>query len=319
MTIRYLPEDLTKTLITRELALEATTAAYLAASDVHCESFPVVLGHGSDPQNRFSIKSAAAAHMAGVKIGSYWPRNFEANRPRHNSCIVLFDQSTGRIDALVEAGTANAYRTAAGNAIAVDLLARPDSRVLAVFGAGHQALYECDAVMRVRQIETICIVNRSVERSRELAKALQGRADVSLMSTEEACRSADVIVTVTGSRAPLFLAEWVKPGTHISCMGADARGKQEVPVQLLHKAELYCDLLSQSVAIGEFQHIAEDIERGLLKPCNIGGAMLDRVEPRNTASITVFDSSGLALQDIFLAQCLLREAERKEVVSFLRA
>ena len=127
----YLSEEETRALVTRELAYEAALSALLEAAGGGVQ-FPAVVGHGSSPANRFTVKSAAAARAAGVKVGSYWPGNTERGLPRHNSVIQLFDQSAGRIGAVVEAGYANAFRTAAADAVAADVLARPDARPTAV-------------------------------------------------------------------------------------------------------------------------------------------------------------------------------------------
>lgn len=309
MTLRYLREEVSRTLVSYDLAMEATTAAYIAAASSDGRTFPVVRGNGSHADNRFSIKAAATAQFAGLKVGSYWPIGTRPDEPRHNSCILLFDQRSGRIDTLIEAGEANGYRTAAGNAIAVDRLARSDGEHLAVFGAGHQARFECEAIMRVRRIRTVHIVNRNAEHAHRLAESLKNRARTAVVSAREACEKADIIVTVTASRAPLFDAEWVKPGTHISCMGADAEGKQEAPEALLLRSELYCDLTAQSLAIGEFQHVRHAVEQGLVALTDMGDVLTGRAPGRrDPAAITVFDSSGLALQDLYLAHLLLKEA-----------
>lgn len=117
-----------------------------------------------------------------------------------------------------------------------------------------------------------------------------------IVSAETACRAADIIVTAT--TAPLFESSWVKPGTHVSSMGSDATGKQELPPDLLSWARLYCDLPEQSRRIGEFQHAAPDT------PVFAIGAVLTGEAPgrANEDDITVFDSSGLAIQDLYVAR-----------------
>ena len=313
MTIRYLPEQQSAELITHELAMEATRLAYIAASEGDSKSFPVIHGQGHDPLNRFSMKAASTRDLAGLKIGSYWHRNGESGLPPHSSCIVLLSQRTGRVEAVVEASRANGFRTAAGDALAVDALARADARRLAVFGAGHQAEYECNAVMKVRKVTEIYIVNRNPARAWDLARKLARPGLETIVTTaREACRYADIIVTATAARAPLFDADAVQPGTHVSCMGTDAAGKQELPSELLRRSMLFCDEVEQSLRIGEFQHVAADVRSGsIAAPTNLGEVLAGRLTPRHDASsITIFDSSGLALQDLFLADCLLRQAQQ---------
>lgn len=299
----FLSEEETRALVTRELAYEAARSALLEAADGGV-LFPAVVGHGSSPGNRFTVKSAAAAEAAGVKIGSYWPGNTGRGLPRHNSVVLLFDQATGRIGAVVEAGHANAFRTAAADAVAADVLARPDARVLAVFGTGPQAWHECVALSRVRDLSAVHVVARDAERGARFAADLAAEGLPAVVTgAEEACRSADVIVTATTARAPLFEAGWVRPGTHVASMGSDAAGKQELPVELLASARLFCDWPAQSVVLGEFQHLPG------ARPTAVGDVLAGRAPGRTSADeVTVFDSSGIALQDLHLAMALLRAA-----------
>jgi ornithine cyclodeaminase len=310
--MRFLPEAESAGLITEELAFAAVRAALIAAAGDGAEVFPAVAGHGSDPANRFTVKSGASAEFAGVKVGSFWPGNADRGRARHNSVVLLFDQETGRIGAVVEAGVVNAYRTAAADAVAAGALARPDASVLTVFGAGNQALYECAALARVRDLTAVHVVARDPDRgaaflARLAERGLTGR----LAGAEAACRAADIIVTATTATAPLFDASWVRPGTHVASMGSDATGKQELPPELLGSARLFCDLPAQSVRIGEFQHVAGPVAGGTLTVTAIGDVLTGRAPGRrDQEEITVFDSSGIALQDLFVADALLAEAAR---------
>lgn len=316
MSFYHLPEKLSASLISHELAMQAVRAAYIAAAQADSATFPVVLGHGAEASHRFSIKSACQGELVGLKLGTYWPKNDAAGLPRHSSSVILIDHDVGRIGAVVEATTANGYRTAAGNALAVGALARRDASRLAIFGAGHQAHFEIGAIIRVREIKELYIVNRDRDKADRLAEEFRaGGMSVRISSADDACANADIIVTVTGSRAPLLRAEAVLAGTHISCMGADGPGKRELPAELLHSARLFCDYLPQSQAIGELQHVAGAIREGSLSAINIGDVLAGNRPGRiDDTDITVFDSSGLALQDLFLAQYLLEEARRRGVL-----
>ncbi len=298
----FLSEEESSALVTRALAYDAARSALLEAAGSG-RSFPVVVGHGSSPSNRFTVKSAAAAEGAGVKIGSYWPGNTERGLPRHNSVVLLFDQDTGRIGAVIEAGLANAFRTAAADAVAADVLARPGARSLAVFGTGPQAWHECLALAEVRDLDVVHVVARDADRGARFVADLAAEGlNAVLTGSEEACRSADIIVTATTSRAPLFEAAWVRPGTHVAGMGSDAQGKQELPVDLLASARLFCDWPEQSVTIGEFQHAPADT-----RPTALGDVLAGRAPGRSSPDdVTVFDSSGIALQDLHLGMALLR-------------
>lgn len=289
-------------LISHEMAYAAITRALIAAASPAASIFPVVLGHASDPQNRFTIKSGADADLAGLKIGSYFPTNDRLGLPRHDSVILLFDQTSGRIGAIVEAGTLNAYRTAAADAVATDILARKDASTVALFGTGHQAGYEALALSQIRPLERILVVGRDPVRTQSFARQLQSQGLPAEMSrAEQACASADIIVTATIATAPLFQAGWVRAGTHISSMGSDATGKQELPPALFHEAKLFCDLPEQSRRIGEFQHADAK-----LRLTAIGDVLSGKTRGRVSADdITIFDSSGISLQDLYVAQAII--------------
>jgi ornithine cyclodeaminase len=303
--MRFISETESAALVTHEMAFAATRDAMAAACDPSTATFPVVLGHGSSDTNRFTVKAAATSGLAGLKVGSYWPGNLDLGLARHNSLILLFDQEVGRIGVAIEAGTVNAYRTAAADAVAADLLARPDASTLAIFGAGHQARYECAALARIRPLQTVLVVARDSKKAEAMAADLRERGlNARPAAAQVACEAADIIVTATPARAPLFDAKWVQPGTHIASMGSDATGKQELPPELFQRARLFCDLVEQSRRIGEFQHAAI----GMVLTA-IGDVIAGRQPSRQSSEeITVFDSSGLSIQDLFIAQRLVQAA-----------
>lgn len=280
--VNFVSEAETQRLISHEAAFEPVQQALIAAASGQAQVFPAVIATASEPQNTFSMKSGSTADLAGLKVGSFWPGNPPKGLPRPNSTILLIDQGTGRIGAVIEASAVNAFRTAAADAVAAKALANPGSETLAIFGAGHQALYECAALARILPLQRILVVARDPDKVGSFAERLaaQGvKADVRAVPAREACGEADVIVTATPSRAPLFEAAWVRPGTHVAAMGADARGKQELPPELFRRARLFCDLPSQSVEIGEFQHVRDEIERGEIVLSALGDVLEMRARP----------------------------------------
>ncbi|MFS8096923.1 ornithine cyclodeaminase family protein [Lentzea alba] len=294
----FVSEAESAALVDDELALAAAREAFLATGTG--QTFPVVIGNSSLPHNRFTLKSGSAGDLVGVKIGSFWPDNTEL--PRHSSTIVLLDPATGRLRAVVEAAAANAYRTAAADALAVDALARKDSRTLTIIGTGHQALHEVRAVSRVRPIERVFVVGRRPDAAKTFAAQVTAVTGMTAEPTDArtGVAEADVLVTATTSREPLFDASWVAPGTHISAMGADGPGKQELPVAIYDRARLFCDLPEQSTTIGEFQHAQAAV------PVALGSVLAGDADGRTSPEdVTVFDSSGFALQDLTLAAALL--------------
>ena len=303
--MKFISEEESRLLITHENAFDAVRNALIAAAvDNSSTIFPAVIAHAGRKHDVFTIKSGTTSTVSGLKVGSYWPENITKGQRNHNSTILLIDHASGRISSVVEAGEVNAYRTAAADAVAASVLARPESSTLVVFGAGHQALFECLALSRVLPIRDVLIVARDPVKSKQFENQLKEHdlnATVS-PSAQEACMQAGIVVTATSARAPLFEAAWIRPGTHIACMGADSKGKQEVPPLLYPLARLFSDLPAQSRTIGEFQHVASSIEVIAIGDVLAGG----QSGRQSKDEITIFDSSGIALQDLFVAEHLVR-------------
>ena len=295
----YLNETQTAKLISHGLAYAAVKEAFIAAISNEATLFPVINASGPQTDSMFSLKSASTSTLVGWKTGTYWPNNHTKNMPCHGTTVFLLSPETGELIAVVAASRVNAYRTAAADAVAVDYLARKDASVLTVFGTGHQAEYEVLAISAIRNISKVIVVGRSNTDNfinRLIGKGIQAEPGCA----QYGCEHADIIVTATTAKEPLFQAHWIKPGTHISAMGADKAGKQELPVELYQHAKLFCDYKSQSIAIGEFQHTnnASITEIGKVITGHSSGREL-------IEEITVFDSSGIAIQDLFVAAKLL--------------
>ena len=311
----FISEHQARERLTLELAFEAVSQALIATADATGFVNPVVIGRGLASGETFAIKSGASAtgRVVGLKVGSYWPRNENKGLAPHGSLVILLNPETGRLATIVDASELNGPRTAAADAVAAAQLARRDAKTLTVLGAGHQAAHEIRALCAIRPIERVLIASRSDARARILRNRLAAELSASIETTsiERGCSEADMLVTVTAACSPLFEADWIRPGTHIATMGSDQVGKQELPVDLLHRARLFCDLPSQSLVIGEFQHIREAVESGMIAVTAIGDVLAGRVPGRQSdEEITVFDSSGIALQDLYVcARIAMRAAE----------
>ncbi|MDB9999651.1 ornithine cyclodeaminase family protein [Porticoccaceae bacterium] len=308
-----LSEDSVKKIATPELAFTAVSDAFIAAYKKAGEIFPVVIAKGCDPGNIFSIKSGhlSELRLSGLKVGSYWADNHLKGLSNHGTTTLLLDEATGRPHALINAGYLNGLRTAAANAVATHQLARKDAKVLSVLGAGHQAIFEVKALCRIRDIEMVLISSRSPASVARAVKELSAAGiHAKAADTESACRQADILTTVTNATAPLFDAGWIKPGTHISAMGADQSGKQELPLALLNENSLFADLPAQSRVIGEFELASQG--NPSLTITAIGAVLTGEAEGRTSeADITIFDSSGIALQDLCVAKAVLDQAIEK--------
>jgi ornithine cyclodeaminase/alanine dehydrogenase-like protein (mu-crystallin family) len=305
--LKIITEAQSAAVASASLAFDAVREAFIALADGSAVVNPVAGGAGTKEGSTFGVKSGSVPGLGivGAKIGSYWPGNEAFGLPCHDSTVFLLDPQTGRIRYAVAASTLNGWRTAAANAVAASVLARQDSRTLSVIGAGHQAEFEVRSLCERMNFERVLIASRSTDRAEALVAEVKRHvsATVRASSAEEACRQADILVTVTPSRQPLFDAGWIRPGTHVAAMGTDRKGKQEIPVELLRKASLFADLPEQSRTIGEMQHVAADIDAGKLRITAIGDVLRGNAPGRRTdEEITLFDSSGVAIQDLFVAQ-----------------
>jgi alanine dehydrogenase len=288
-----------------EVVLSAVERAFVALDAGKSTLFEVVRGTGGG-DHFFGVKSAreGSIPVLGLKAGSYVPDNHAHGLPSHLSTTLLIDDRTGVPMAVVEANYLNGLRTSAANALAVRSLARQDSTVVGIIGIGAQAVFEVLAVAHVRPIRRIFAASRSSERREEFMAGIRERSDIEVTFTdaETAARSADVLVTVTPSRVPVVLAGWVRPGTHVSAMGADNVGKQELDIELVRRSRLWVDHPEQAVIIGETQHAyrAGFVSVEALRTQTLGRLLREPID-RNSTDITIFDSSGIAIQDLAAA------------------
>lgn len=156
-----------------------------------------------------------------TKLVSLFPRN--TDRPTHQAVIVVFDAENGSPVALMDGEAITAARTAAGSALATDLLARKDPYRLVVIGTGVQARAHLRAVSRVRKFGSICVAGRDVEKAQALAKELGAGAYVDI---QQAVREADVVCACTHSTEPVVRREWLKPGAHVNSVGYNTAGRE---------------------------------------------------------------------------------------------
>lgn len=251
----------------------------------------------------FGIKAGdvPAQGLLGFKAAGFWPANRARGGEPHQATIVLVDPATGRPIALIDGNAITTARTAAAGALGLSLLARPDSTALCVFGTGVQAAAQLDFALRtlpaLRQV-------RYVSARRAPDAAFEARfADrctiTNAADANAAVAASDIVITATPGAGPLFDAAAVRPGAHINAVGADTRGKRELPDGLLARARLVADDRTQATQIGEAQWAPGT------RCDELGGLLCGHVHwQRSPDDITVFDMTGLALQDLTVARRL---------------
>lgn len=312
------PEREIATLMTRDAAFRAVENVFaaMAAEDAH--NFPVIreaIGH-EDALYGFKGGFDKAGMTLGLKAGGYWPNNLAKHgHINHQSTIILFDPDTGRVSAMVGGNLLTALRTAAASSVSIKHLARSDAKVIGMIGAGHQATFQLRAALEQRDFEKVVGWNRHPERLETLAQvAAEAGLPFEAVDLEQLGRDADVIISITSSFAPSLLAAHVSEGTHIACMGTDTKGKQEVAPGLLARATVFTDEVAQSISIGEAQHAIAD---GLITERDVHqlGAVINGTDPGRTSDdeITLFDGTGVGLQDLAVAASVVELAVKSGV------
>ncbi|WP_417426446.1 iminosuccinate reductase BhcD [Hoeflea sp.] len=307
------PERLIADLITAEAAYEAVEAVFAAMARGDARNFPVVreaLGH-ADALYGFKSGFDRAGQALGLKSGGYWPGNMAKGLTNHQSTVVLFDPDTGQPSALVGGNLLTALRTAAASAVAIKRLARKDAKVLGMIGAGHQATFQLRAAAKAHPFERVVGWNLHPEMLPKLAAvADEIGLPFEAVTLDQLGQQADVIITITSSFAPILKRAQVRPGTHLSCMGTDTVGKQEVESGLVAAANLFTDEVAQSTTLGECQHA---ITEGLINEADIMpiGAVIngDHQGRSSDDEITLFDGTGVGLQDLAVAAMAVERAK----------
>jgi ornithine cyclodeaminase len=236
----------------------------------------------------------------------------EKGLTNHQSTIFLFDPDTGMLQALVGGNYLTAVRTAASSSVSIAHLARKDAKVIGMVGAGHQSGFQLRAAAEQRNFEKCVAWNPHPEMLPKLeAVAREIGLDFEAVTQEELGAQADVIITITSAFEPLLMKDWIKPGTHIACMGTDTKGKQEVDPALVAAATVFTDEIAQSISIGETQHA---IASGLIAESDITpiGRVINGDHPGRSSAdeITLFDGTGVGLQDLAVASVAASEAEK---------
>ncbi|NNE80149.1 MAG: ornithine cyclodeaminase family protein [Silicimonas sp.] len=311
------PEREIADLMTREAAFDAVEKVFAAMASGDAYNFPVVreaIGH-EDALYGFKGGFDRAGLTLGLKAGGYWPNNLEKRHLiNHQSTVFLFDPDTGKASAMVGGNLLTALRTAAASSVSIKHLARKDAKVIGMIGAGHQATFQLRSALEQREFEKVIGWNYHPEMLPNIEKVAT-EAGLPFEAVElEGMHNADVIISITSAFAPSLMADQVSDGTHIACMGTDTKGKQEVESALLGRATVFTDEVAQSVSIGEAQHA---VSEGLVKESDITqvGAVINGTHAGRGSGedITLFDGTGVGLQDLAVAAAVVDLAVEKGV------
>ncbi|TIS57509.1 MAG: ornithine cyclodeaminase family protein [Mesorhizobium sp.] len=307
-------EDLARRLVSVEDAIGAVEQTFAAMARSYARNYPVVREIVGYRDAVFGVKTGADvnAPFLGLKAGGYWPHNLGRGLTNHQSATLLFDPETGRAAALISANYLTGVRTGAASAIATKYLSRPDAQTLGIIGTGAQSTYQLRATLAVRNIRRVFAWDTSLANLTAFGETVRefGLDYLPQVGREAVAANADVLITVTPSQQALVQKQWVRPGTHISAMGADTKGKQELDPSLVATTAIFVDEAAQSFTIGECQHA---YAAGLIGEkdvrASLGSVIAGIAEGRRSADeITLFDGTGVSLQDLVVANLAVKRA-----------
>ena len=314
-------ENVRKALPMRE-TIEAMKRAYAALSDGHAEvplrtRLPIPSHEALTLLMPAFVESPEGEALA-VKIVSLFPQNPQKGLAYIQAAVLVLDPESGRALAVLEGSSLTAIRTGAAGGAAIDLLARKESKIVAIFGAGVQGRTQLEAACSVRNIETAWVYDSDADRAAAFAAELSGKfpytSDLRVAANpRQATSTADIVCTATTSLSPVFSDGDLKPGVHISAVGAYTPDMQETPAETVKRARVVVD--SRSAVLAESGDLLQPIRAGLFGEDHIhaelGEIILGKKTGRqSTEEITYFKSVGIAVQDAMAAQLAVDNARK---------
>jgi alanine dehydrogenase len=254
--------------------------------------------------------------IVGIKWVSVYPKNKSKNLPCVMATIIICDPNNGCPLAVLDGTYITKMRTGAAGGIAVKYLARKDSSVIGIIGAGTQARTQLQAIKEVLpKIDDVKVFDLNRDTSYMYADEMGSRLNLNIQPVDkvEEATEADVIVTTTPSTIPIIKKRYIRPGAHINAIGADAKGKQEIETDLLKDAKIIVDDIEQAAHSGE---INVPLSEGIIKVQDVYGTLGEIITNKkkgreNDEEITIFDSTGVAIEDIICAKYVYEKYKKR--------
>ena len=304
----FLSENDVKNLLTVGMALEAVESAHRDLANGLAIDTP--RARSRLPQTVLHILQGALPAQGVIGYKAY-----TSNKSGNRFLVHLFDAASGRLKAVIEANYLGMIRTGAASGIAARWLARPDSTVAGVFGAGWQAEGHVRALCATLPLARVKVFSRKADKLQDFCRRMSDATGVAVEpaeSAEETVRGSDVIGTVTTAALPLFDAAWLEAGVHINAAGSNSLVRQELSEAAVRR----CDLIAVDAvptALAEAGDLLPLLEKGRLHPrqfVELGEVIVGRHAGRSTVEqITLFESQGMAIQDLAVALRVLAAAE----------
>lgn len=304
----FLTEQDVKQVLTMPMALEAVESAHRDLS----------LGQAQDtPRARSRLPQTVLHILQGAlpAQGVLGYKAYTSNKSGNRFLVHLFDAASGVLQAVIEADFLGMMRTGAASGVAAKWLARPDSKVAGVFGSGWQAEGHVEAICTALPLERVKVFGRKPEKLASFCARLSERTGIPVVpaaSPEEAVRGSDLVGTVTTAASPLFEADWLEAGTHINGAGSNALIRQELSEATIRRCGLVC-VDSVPTALAEAGDLLPLLEKGRLHQrqlLELGDVIIGRRPGRTSPEeITLFESQGMAIQDLAVAVRVLAAAK----------
>jgi ornithine cyclodeaminase/alanine dehydrogenase-like protein (mu-crystallin family) len=311
--VRYLKENDVRQLLTMSAAIEQVEHSF--ADRARGLAFDIPRKRTRLPGGHLHILQAASPALNAVGYKAYY---LQPDKSR-TSLLHLINREQGNLEAMIESDWLSQVRTGAATAVAVKYLAREDSKVLGLFGSGRHAKTQLEAVCLARDIEEVKVFGRDAERVKAFCAEMEKRVQTTVrpaLSREETVRGSDMIVVITRSAEPLFDGAWLEPGQFIAATGSNALDRREIDLATVKRSDVIV-VDSREVAQGECGDLLPAYEAGLIYWENIadlGEVVIGRWPGRTRADqITLFESHGMGLQDIYTGHALLALAREKGV------
>jgi alanine dehydrogenase len=300
------------------LGIEECIAAVERAFRLHGEGktqAPGILGvHAVD--GGFHIKAGImdlGKSYFVAKANANFPNNRKVGLPTIQGVIIVCDALNGRLLALMDSIEITTMRTGAATAIATKYLAKESAKSALICGSGTQGRISLEAIMKVRKLEKVFVYDIDSTEAERFAATMSDKLGIELIATRDlatAARESDICVTCTPARKHFLMREFITPGTFIAAVGADSEDKQELQPSLLSTSKIVVDILEQGATIGELHHALED---GSLSRADVHAELGEIVAGNKTGrtdddEIIVFDSTGMALQDVAAAAIVYERA-----------
>lgn len=310
--VRYLTEENVRALLTMSDALAQVDAALRARAQGLASDVPRV--RTRVPQGTLHVLQAAAPALNRIGYKAYYSSPTGTRFHVH-----LYDMAAGHLDAIVEASYLGVVRTGAASGLATRHLARENAGVLAMIGAGKQAAGQLEAVCAVRPIREVRVWSRRPQTARAFCEAWSPRLGITMVpsaTAAEAVHGADIVNVITKSVTPVLSGEWLEPGQHLNAAGSNSLARRELDEAAVRRtARVVVD--SRSTARNECGDLLPLAEAGLVDwdalP-ELGEVIVGRATGRSAGSdITLFESHGMGLQDLYVAHALVERARHRGV------